>query len=109
MARSGRLRRSGTGLNYDQSNPKTGPGATPVDGRFRLIVDGWAKFRSNSCAPPRPALEDAASPSTIRLKRASTIAEIRMTVRLRLYTGHSPSKLPACGLTARQQETAVAN
>ena len=78
MARSGRLRRPGRGLrSEDQSNPKTGPGTTLVGGRFRLIVDAWATFAPGTCAPPRRALDDAVSPSTIRLKRASTIAEIR--------------------------------
>ena len=78
MARSGRLRRPGRGLrSEDQSNPKNGP-ATPLAAqRFRLIVDGWATFRPGACAPPRRTLDDAVSPSTIRLKRASTIAEIR--------------------------------
>jgi hypothetical protein len=78
MARSGRLRRPGRGLKHeDQSNPKTGPGTTLADGRFRLIVDGWATFRPGACTPPRRVLDDAVSPSTIRLKRPSTIAEIR--------------------------------
>ncbi len=78
MARSGRLRRPGRGLKHeDQSNPKTGPGTTLVGGRFRLIVDGWATFDPGTCAPPRRTLDDAVSTSTIRLKRASTIAEMR--------------------------------
>jgi len=32
---------------------------------------------ASACAPPRRVLRDAVSPSTIRLKRASTITEIR--------------------------------
>ena len=78
VARSGRLRRPGRGPKHeDQSNPKTGS-ATPLAAeRFRLIVDGWATFRPSACTPPRRVLEDAVSPSTIKLKWASTIAEIR--------------------------------
>jgi hypothetical protein len=79
MARSGRLRRPGRGLkSEDQSNPKTGPGTPLAGGRFRLIVDAWATFDPGTCAPPRRALGDAVSPSTIKLKRVSTIAEIRI-------------------------------
>jgi hypothetical protein len=44
--------------------------------RFRLIVDAWATFTPRACAPPRQDLDAAVSPSTIRLKRASTITEI---------------------------------
>jgi hypothetical protein len=78
MARSGRLRRPGRGLrSEDQSDPKTGPATSLVGGRFRLIVDGQGTFNPGACAPPRRTLDDAVSPSTIRLKRASTIAEIR--------------------------------
>jgi hypothetical protein len=40
-------------------------------------VDGLATFDPGTCAPPRRALDEAVSPSTIRLKQASTIAEIR--------------------------------
>jgi type I restriction-modification system DNA methylase subunit len=42
-------------------------------------VDGWATFDPGTCAPPRRALDEAVSPSTIRLKQASTIAEIRIS------------------------------
>ena len=78
MARSGRLRRPGRGpKSEDQSNPKTGLGTTLVGGRFRLIVDDQGTFNPRACAPPRRTLDDAVSPSTIRLKRASTITEIR--------------------------------
>jgi predicted signal transduction protein with EAL and GGDEF domain len=78
MARSGRLRRPGRGLgSEDQSNLKTGPDTTLEQDRFRLIVDGQGTFAPGACAPPRRTLDDAVSPSTIRLKRASTIAEIR--------------------------------
>ena len=78
MARSGRLRRPGRGLKHeDQSNPKTGPGTPLAGGRFRLIVDSQSTFNTSACAPPRRTLDDVVSPSTIRLKRASTIAEIR--------------------------------
>jgi hypothetical protein len=81
MARSGRLRRPGRGLrSEDQSNPKTSPSTTLEGARFRLIVDGWATFDPGTCAPPRRALDEAVSPSTIRLKQASTIAEIRTGV-----------------------------
>ena len=84
MARSGRLRRPGRGLkSEDQSNPKTSPDTPLAGGRFRLIVDGWATFRPGTCTPPRRELEDAVSPSTIRLKRASTITEIRSVVEQR--------------------------
>jgi hypothetical protein len=51
-----------------------------VGERFRLIVDGRGTFASGACAPPRRTLDDAVSPSTIRLKRASTIAEIRTRI-----------------------------
>ena len=47
------------------------------DARFRLIVDGWATLGSRACEPPRLTFDDTVSSSTIRLKRASTIAEIR--------------------------------
>jgi hypothetical protein len=78
MARSGRLRRPGRGLeSEDQSKPKTGPETPLARERFRLIVDGRGTFNPGACALPRRTLDDAASPSTIRLKRASTIAEIR--------------------------------
>lgn len=40
-------------------------------------MDGWGNLNSGFCAPPRRALSDTFSPSTIRLKRASTIAELR--------------------------------
>ena len=40
-------------------------------------MDGWATFTTRACAPPRRVLNNAVSPSTIRLKQASTIAEIR--------------------------------
>ena len=40
-------------------------------------MDGQATFDPGACAPPQRTLDDAVSPSTIRLKRASTIAEIR--------------------------------
>ena len=40
-------------------------------------MDGRGTFSLGACAPPRHTLDDAVSPSTIRLKRASTIAEIR--------------------------------
>ena len=43
-------------------------------------MDAWATFTTRTCAPPRRTLDDAVSPSTIRLKRASTIAEIRKFV-----------------------------
>ena len=79
MARSGRLRRPGRGLrSEDQSNPKPSPDTPLAGGRFRLIVDGWATFTPRACAPPRRTLDNVGSPSTIRLKRASTIAEIRI-------------------------------
>ena len=79
MARSGRLRRPGRGpKSEDQSNPKTGRGTTLVGGRFRLIVDDQGTFNPRACAPPRRTLDNVGSPSTIRLKRASTIAEIRI-------------------------------
>ena len=78
MARSGRLRRPGRGLGSDdQLKPQIGCGTTLKRRRFRLIVDGWATFRPGACAPLRRTFDDAVSPSTIRLKRASTIAEIR--------------------------------
>ena len=59
-----------------RSSQKPGP-TSPTRERFRLIVDAWATFDPGTCAPPRRTLDDAVSPSTIRLKRASTIAEIR--------------------------------
>ena len=43
----------------------------------RLDAYGQGTFNPGACAPPRHILDDAVSPSTIRLKRASTIAEIR--------------------------------
>ncbi|MDP1898981.1 MAG: tyrosine-type recombinase/integrase, partial [Rubrivivax sp.] len=77
-------------------------------GRFRLIVDGWATFNPRACAPPRRVLEDAVSPSTIRLKRASTIAEIRSGASVERDRVLSTSELeglasalPASGLTDR--------
>ena len=83
MARSGRLRRLGGGLNSeDQFNPKTNPATALAGGRFRPIVDGWATFNPGACAPHRRMIDDAVSPSTIRLKRASTITEIRTQPRL---------------------------
>ena len=48
-----------------------------ADAVTRLIVDGQGTFTPGACAPPRRTLDAAVSPSTIRLKRASTIAEIR--------------------------------
>ena len=79
MARSGRLRRPGRGLGSDdQLKPRTGCGTTLGRWRFRLIVDGWATFQPGACAPLRRTFDAAVSPSTIRLKRASTIAEIRI-------------------------------
>jgi hypothetical protein len=88
MARSGRLRRPGRGLrSEDQSNPNTGPATTLVGGRLRPIVDGQGTFNLGACAPPRRTLDDAVSPSTIRLKRASTIAEIRRVPKKRSLLG----------------------
>ncbi len=43
-------------------------------------MDGRGTFTPGACAPPQRVLEDAISPSTIRLKQASTIAEIRIRV-----------------------------
>ncbi len=62
----------------DQIKPKTGSDTPLREGRFRLIVDAWATFHPGTCTPPRRDLDDVVSPSTIRLKRASTIAEIRI-------------------------------
>ena len=77
-ARSGRLRRPGRGLNSDdQSNPKAGHNAGASTGRFRLIVDDWATFNPRTCVPPQTVHDHAETASTIRLIRASTIAEIR--------------------------------
>ena len=78
MARSERLRRPGRGLkSEDQIKAKNGSDTPKEGGGFRLIVDGQGTFDPGTCTPPRRALDDAVSPSTIKLKRASTIAEIR--------------------------------
>ena len=44
-------------------------------------MDGWATFHPGTCTPPRRAFDNVVSPSTIRLKRASTITEIRGSVK----------------------------
>jgi hypothetical protein len=60
-------------------------------------VDGQGTFNLGACAPPRRTLDDAVSPSTIRLKRASTIAEIRTE-------DDSPLALPSAREARRRVE-----
>jgi hypothetical protein len=45
--------------------------------RFRLIVDDSDTIQPSTCVLPQRATDGAVSPSTISLKQASTIAEIR--------------------------------
>ena len=59
---------------------------------------------TSACAPPRRTLDDTVSPSTIRLKRASTIAEIRMgrtaTAAGGVWAGTARAQDPAAGVWA---------
>jgi hypothetical protein len=62
------------------TNPKSQPTFGSTAARFRLIVDDSDNIQPTTCALSQRVTDGAVSPSTISLKQASTIAEIRSRV-----------------------------
>ena len=65
------------GLNLEINRPKTKPNHGPHDSAFQADCGRLRYIQTRTCALPQRVTDGAVLPSTISLKQASTIAEIR--------------------------------